>query len=243
MTERPLYEGVLQLLGAIRGEEWTYHWALCGQEKERAGTEGAPSIKELVAKASAARRTATKLLHDLVGGQPVDPCAEPDPADAGPAAGTWAQVHADAHNAMTGLWEAMDLVTEEQLAADAGPPRSHPQYLWRDVVILAIRGPVHGYSEWHLRAGSTFDSLAVLARWYDLTRGTKLPTKIRSDASYDLACGLARVGRLDAAMEFLPDAFAYNDRGAVPVLKAWAREDPDLATLRERADFRTLVGA
>jgi len=41
---------------------------------------------------------------------------------------------------------------------------------------------------------------------------------------------------------YLPDAFAYNDRGAVPVLKAWAREDPDLANLRERTDFRTLVG-
>lgn len=238
MTERPLYEGVLHLLGAVRGEEWTFHWALCGPEREKSGTGTAPSIKERVAKASAARRTATRLLRTVAQGGEADGCEEPGE----PRLGTWTEVHTDAHNAMTGLWEAMDLVTEEQLAADAGPPRSHPQYLWRDIVNLAVRGPVHSYSEWHVQAGATFDSLAVLARWYDLTRGTKLPSKVRSDASYDLACGLARVGRLDAAMEFLPDAFAYNDRGAVPVLKAWAREDPDLANLRERTDFRALVG-
>ena len=42
-------------------------------------------------------------------------------------------------------------------------------------------------------------------------------------------------------MEYLPDAFAYNDRAGVPVLKAWARQDSDLAALQDRADFRTLV--
>ena len=74
-------------------------------------------------------------------------------------------------------------------------------------------------------------------------RGAGLPTKARSDASYDLACGLARAERLDEAMTYLPDAFAYNDRAAVGVLKAWAREDPDLANLTPRSDFRTLTGA
>jgi hypothetical protein len=44
-------------------------------------------------------------------------------------------------------------------------------------------------------------------------------------------------------MEFLPDAFTYNDRAAVPILKAWAREDRDLAALHDRPEFRTLVNA
>ena len=44
-------------------------------------------------------------------------------------------------------------------------------------------------------------------------------------------------------MRYLPDAFAYNDKAAVPVLKAWARTDRDLSPLGDRADFRTLVGA
>src|SRR2546430_1094306 len=74
-------------------------------------------------------------------------------------------------------------------------------------------------------------------------RGARLPTKALSDASYDLACGLARAGRSDDAMRYLPDAFSYNDKAAVPVLKAWARTDRDLSPLTGRPDFRTLVGA
>jgi hypothetical protein len=44
-------------------------------------------------------------------------------------------------------------------------------------------------------------------------------------------------------MRYLPDAFSYNDRAAIGVLKAWARQDPDLQPLSDRADFRALVGA
>jgi hypothetical protein len=50
------------------------------------------------------------------------------------------------------------------------------------------------------------------------------------------------MGRLDDAMRYLPDAFSYNDRAAVPVLKAWARTDRDLTPLGDRLDFRALVG-
>jgi len=42
-------------------------------------------------------------------------------------------------------------------------------------------------------------------------------------------------------MTYLPDAFSTNDLEAVPVLKSWAQQDPDLASLREREDFRRLV--
>jgi hypothetical protein len=236
--EGPLHAGVTRLLAAIRTEEWVFARALCPGQLDESGTAAALSIKELVAGASAARRTATKLLHTVVQGGEADGCEEAGE----PRLGTWTEVHRDAHAAMSDLWDAVERVSEDQLAADAGPPRSHPQYLWRDVVNLAVRGPFHSYADWHLRAGRVLGSLAVLARWYEAVRGPDLPTKARSDASYDLACGLARVGRLDAAMEYLPDAFSYNDRAAVPVLKAWAREDADLAPLRERADFRTLVG-
>ncbi|MGE5830558.1 MAG: hypothetical protein ACM30G_19650, partial [Micromonosporaceae bacterium] len=199
----PLHAGVTGLLAAIRTEEWVFARSLCPSQLEEAGTPAAPSIKELVARASAARRTATKLLRTVGHGGEADGCEEPGE----PRLGTWVEVHRDAHAAMSDLWAAVEQVSEDQLTADAGPPRSHPQYLWRDVINLAVRGPFHSYADWHLRAGRVLGSLAVLSRWYEAVRGPDLPTKVRSDASYDLACGLARVGRLDAAMEYLPDAF------------------------------------
>jgi hypothetical protein len=239
MTETPLRDAVLELLGMVRGEEWTLHRVLDHEQRERVGTEAAPEIKELLARSNAYRLTAASMLHEVAAGRPGDGCA---PVAVGPV-GTWAETHSAAHEAMTELWDAVEAVTEDQLAESPGKRRNHPQYVWRDVVIYAVRGPMGEYAGWHLRQGRTLEGLSVFSRWYEAIRGSGLPTKALSDASYDLACGFARVGRGDEAMMFLPDAFVYNDRAAVPVLKAWAREDPDLASLTERADFRNLVGA
>jgi hypothetical protein len=228
-----LRDAMLKQLSAVRGEEWTLHRVLDADRRERTGTEAAPEIKELVARASAGRRSATRLLQ---GTGPA--CA---PVEAAPI-GTWESTHADAHEAMTGLWDAVEAATEDQLATDPGLRRNHPQYVWRDVLISAVRGPMLDYAGWHLRQDRTLEGLSVLSRWYEMVRGSGLPTKALSDASYDLACGFARVGRADDAMAYLPDAFVYNDRAAVPVLKAWAREDPDLSSLTDRVDFRSLVG-
>jgi len=229
--ESPLRAGVRRLLLAARNEEWTLHRSL-GEHRE------CPSIRELVAWATAGRRVAADLLRRVRAGQSADGCAQPTVDTPG----SWEQVHADAHHGMTELLAALDEMDEEQLATEPGRPHDHPQYVWRDVTNYGARGPLVGYAEWHHSKGREIEAIGVLSRWYEAVRGASLPTKALSDASYDLACGLARAGRLDEAMEYLPDAFSYNDKAAVPVLKTWARADRDLAGLTERADFRTLVG-
>jgi hypothetical protein len=239
MTNTPLRDGVLRLLEFTRNEEWTFDRVLTADERERSGSERSPEIKELVARASAGRRAATQELRQALMGEQADDCADPV---TGPV-GEWPEVHRDAHAACVELIEALDRASEELLALDAGPGRNHPQYAWRDVLNYGVRGPLLSYAQWHHRADRPYEALSVLVRWYENARGAGLQTKVVSDASYDLACGMARAGRLDDAMRYLPDAFTYNDRGAVPVLKAWAREDPDLAPLAGRTDFRALVGA
>ncbi len=239
MTGTPLRNGVRNLLSAARNEELTLARAVAAEDRERDGSAGADGIKKLVARSTAGRRRATEMLHEVAAGRSADGCEEPELG----VIGTWSEVHSEAHGAASALLAALELVDEEQLALDPGPRRSHPQYLWRDVVIYAVRSAFGNYADWHRRSGRDFEAIAVLCRWYEASRVSGLPAKVRSDASYDLACGLAVVGRFDDAMELLPDAFAYNDRAAVPVLKAWAREDADLAPLAARADFRALVGA
>jgi len=192
-----------------------------------------------VARTVAARRSAADLLRTVRAGEVFDDCAPVEVTEVG----TWAQLHAAGHHALTGLLAELDEADEDLLAAEPGIRRDHPQYVWREVVNRSARGPLHGYAGWHLDKGRVIESIGVLSRWYEALRGANLPTKALSDASYDLACWLSRVGRLDDAMRYLPDAFSYNDRAAVPVLKAWARQDRDLAALGDRADFQTLVGA
>jgi hypothetical protein len=231
MEQRPLRAGVLRVLEAARNEEWTLDRSL-GDER------ACPALRESVARANAGRRAAVELLARVRAGERVEECAPPEVSDVG----TWEQVHADGHRALSALVAALDDADEDLLAAEPGIPRDHPQYIWRHVVILGARSPLESYSAWQHRKGRDVEAIGVLSRWYEAVRGASLPTKALSDASYDLACGLARAGRLDEAMRYLPDAFSYNDRAAVPVLKAWARNDRDLAVLGDRADFRTLVG-
>jgi hypothetical protein len=239
MNGTPLRDGVRQLARAARREEWTFDRVLTADERERTGTEGAEEVKDLLVRTNAGRRLATSMLRDVAAGGSIDdwPAVEPGPAR------TWEQAHHEGQEALCALMAALDVASGEQLASDPGPRRSHPQYLWRHVAIYSAREPFLAYAAWHHRSGRTFEALAVLGRWYDAVREAGLPTKALSDASYDLACGLARAGRGDDAMRYLPDAFSYNDRAAIGVLKAWARQDPDLQPLSDRADFRALVGA
>ena len=239
MTGTPLRDGVRNLLSAARNEEYTLARAVAPDEREHDGTAGADGIKKRVARATAGRQRATEMLHEVAAGRSADGCEEPVLG----VIGTWSEVHSSAHAGASALLAALEFVDEEQLALDPGPRRSHPQYLWRDVVIYAVRSPMMNYADWHRQSGREYEAIAVLCRWNEASRVSGLPAKVRSDASYDLACGLALAGRLDDAMDLLPDAFAYNDRAAVPVLKAWAREDADLAPLADRSDFRALVGA
>src|SRR2546423_262391 len=232
MEKEPLNAGVLRLLEAARNEEWTLHRSL-GAERE------CPGIREKVARATAGRRAAAELLRQMRAGAAVNGCAEPVIGEGG----GWERIHADAHHAMTDLLAELEATDEDTLAAEPGIRRDHPQYVWRDVVNHAVRGPFLDYAQWHHDKGRGIEAIGVLSRWYEAVRGAPVPTKALSDASYDLACGLARAGRSDDAMRYLPDAFAYNDKAAVPVLKAWARTDQDLSPLTGRPDFRTLVGA
>ena len=226
-----LRAGVLRLLEAARNEEWTLDRSL-GDERE------CPRLRETVARANAGRRVAVELLARVRAGERVDECEPPVVVEVG----GWEQVHADAHRALAELHAALDGANEDLLAAEPGVPRDHPQYVWRSVVIFGARSPLESYSAWHHDKGREVEAIGVLSRWYEAVRGASLPTKALSDASYDLACGLARAGRLDEAMRYLPDAFSYNDRAAVPVLKAWARTDRDLTVLGDRPDFQALVG-
>ncbi len=232
MAQEPLHAGVLRLLDAARTEEWALDRSL-GVERENA------AIREKVARATAGRRAVAELLRQIRAGACVEGCAEPAVGDVG----GWERVHADAHHGLTELVAELAATDEDTLAAEPGRRRDHPQYVWREVVNYAVRGPLMDYAEWHHTKSREVEAIGVLSRWYEAVRGARLPTKALSDASYDLACGLARAGRSDDAMRYLPDAFSYNDKAAVPVLKAWARTDRDLSPLTDRPDFRTLVGA
>jgi tetratricopeptide (TPR) repeat protein len=60
---------------------------------------------------------------------------------------------------------------------------------------------------------------------------------------YNLACTHAMLGEADLAIDFLQREFLENhtSSGSLERQKEWAREDPDLASLRDDPRFRRLV--
>jgi hypothetical protein len=58
----------------------------------------------------------------------------------------------------------------------------------------------------------------------------------RSDASYNLACFYARVGRVDEAVPLLRESLRFQ-----PSLIEWARKDSDLAGVRDHPEMRELL--
>jgi hypothetical protein len=62
-------------------------------------------------------------------------------------------------------------------------------------------------------------------------RGSQLPDRDRGAGIYNTACFHARRGRLQRAMPLLSEAFRIR-----PDLVHWARQDRDLAELRDEID-------
>jgi hypothetical protein len=224
MNEHPLRAGLNHVLDAV------------GRQEQDLGDDAA--LTSLLAETAAGRRHAAGLLRQSAAGTRAGECGEPEPL----AAADRAQAEALAADAAEQLRAAQDALTEAQLAAD---PHTcdHPQYVWRDAFIYGMRQPISRYAEHFLKAGAAERGVGLMRAFYTCVLSSGLPDKAISDVAYDLACVLALAGSQDEAMDLLPVAFERNDAAAVPVLRAWAREDADLAALRGREDFRTLLDA
>ena len=130
-----------------------------------------PRSSDLVARASAGRRSATVMLRMAAEDRSVDAGARATRRRryVGPGP-SWRPT-----SPCPQLVEALRATDEERLASDPGRRSSHPQYLWRDVVIEAARGPFLGYAELAPPPGRATEALGVLSRWYEAVRGARTP--------------------------------------------------------------------
>jgi hypothetical protein len=75
------------------------------------------------------------------------------------------------------------------------------------------------------------------ARWgYEVETSIFEKPADRADATYNLACFYARVGRAGEALPLLRQSFE-----AKPELMALARRDPDLDAIRDDAELKELL--
>jgi len=117
-------------------------------------------------------------------------------------------------------------------ADDLRDPSRHPwlrgRQLWLQVIVRGFWHPAGHLGEYYLGHGQP-DRAVVLAAHGVATVGyLGAPGPARGMASYNLACALARAGRLDQAAAALREAVTLN-----PDVRANARRDPDLTAVRD----------
>jgi tetratricopeptide (TPR) repeat protein len=117
-------------------------------------------------------------------------------------------------------------------ADDLLDPSRHPwlrgRQLWLQVIVRGFWHPAGHLGEYYLGHGRPDRAVALAAHGVTTAGYLAAPDPARGMASYNLACALARAGRLDQAAEALREAVTLN-----PDVRANARRDPDLAAVRD----------
>jgi hypothetical protein len=145
---------------------------------------------------------------------------------------------ADIKRDTAGSWTSLRAALEASADEDLVEP--HPEYpeleVWEAVPGMAGHLGAHLMS-WFMETGDVVRAEAA-AKWaYELECSFFPPGVKRAEAKYNLACFYSRAGRAEEAMPLLLDSLRDSSE-----LKSWAREDPDLAAIRDDPRFRELLG-
>ena len=117
-------------------------------------------------------------------------------------------------------------------ADDLRDPSRHPwlrgRQLWLQVIVRGFWHPAGHLGEYYLGHGQPDRAVALAGHGVATASYLGAPAPARGMASYNLACALARAGRLDQAAAALREAVTLN-----PDIRANAGRDPDLAAVRD----------
>jgi len=117
-------------------------------------------------------------------------------------------------------------------ADDLRDPSRHPwlrgRQLWLQVIVRGFWHPAGHLGEYYLGHGQPDRAVALAGHGVATASYLGAPGPARGMASYNLACALARAGRLDQAAAALREAVTLN-----PDVRANARRDPDLTAVRD----------
>jgi len=135
-----------------------------------------------------------------------------------------------------------ELIAEVHAAGadDLRDPSRHPwlrgRQLWLQVIVRGFWHPAGHLGEYYLGHGRPDRAVALAGHGVATASYLGTPGPARGMASYNLACALARAGRLDQAATALREAVTLN-----PDVRANARRDRDLAAFRDSARLEALL--
>ena len=123
------------------------------------------------------------------------------------------------------LIQAVERCSDEDLARPRSPESDVP--VWRTVPGSAWGHLGQHLVHWHLDRGEPAAAERAARRVHEIDTANLEDPRQRAEATYNLGCFYATTGRPDEAVALVGEALTAD-----PDLRDWARQDPDLVSIR-----------
>lgn len=139
------------------------------------------------------------------------------------------EVLADSRRVSAALIDGLWAVADQDLTDPSRHPWLNGRMLWLQVVVRGFWHPMGHLGDYYLSRGQAERAVAMQEHALATARYLAMPAPAEGMAAYNLACALARSGKVGEASQTLADAISLNAD-----LAGNASRDPDLAAVRDR---------
>ena len=148
---------------------------------------------------------------------------------------SWADVLGDVEHAYHSLVEIVHTLGDDGLMDTQLLPSQNDRPLWRQIAGTGYTHSILHLAQYHTERGN----VQRVAEYWQEAADRLMPLDDAPDWQgtnrYNLACGYALTGQPERAVAELRESLRLN-----PGLTEWSRQDSDLASLRDRPDYRAL---
>jgi hypothetical protein len=137
------------------------------------------------------------------------------------------RVAADSHRVSGELIASLAVVSAEDLLDPSRNPWLKGRQLWLQVVVRGFWHPSGHLADYYLAHEQPDRAVALAAHGVATSAYLRAPEQARGMAAYNLACALAKAGRLDEAAASVAETVSFN-----PDLRGKIGTEPDLTALR-----------
>ena len=230
---------VLTVLGLGHEAVQAFQEGLSEGARRACGTYERWCAKDVLAHIAFWQEHRARSINAVKTGESVPPVGDDEVANAACFAEhqqqSWEEMGAYAERVHRALVQAVQGVDELALMDAAYVPGPQHRPLWEMIVNTAYLHPASHLAQYYVEHGQLEAAVEVQRAASDALAGLEDSGEWKGLLRYNLACVYALAGHAEEAMAELRAALALR-----PSLVEWSKQDSDLVSLRDRADYQAL---
>lgn len=234
-----LKQKLLRVLERTYQEEQELVASLSEEERSAVSTYEQWSIKDAIAHIAAWKEKRGQSMAATSRGEPVPVERDYEEVNAeifeANQDRSWDDVLSYLQRAYDSLAERLETVPEADLVRTEASAEQHDRPLWRTIAGTGCTHPMLHLAELHIGRGQAGRGVRLAEETSDMLLQLDDSPSWRGLVRYNLACSYAISGQQEMAIGQLRRALQLN-----PDLTEWSNEDPDLVSIREHPDYRSL---